>query len=340
VKLKNFCIGFEGAEDTMEDERKDAEKTAKIIGTDHYEKIVKPENYLEFVRKSIYFLEEPNGTAPTFAQYEVAKLARKHVKVVLSGQGADEIFMGYQRYYFATKLELLLRFKTPFLLLSRLLNWNHQLRRLLYALRGKDLYEVFINAYSVFTKQELRKLLINLFKENIEDLKFFYNLINKKDKKLVEIMSILDTYTWLPDELLMYGDKMTMAVSLEMRVPFLDNEVVKVVESIPANLKIRNGENKYILKRVAAKYLPNEIIYRKKRGFSLPILKWLRTDLQEPLRKLFVENPHPIHKFIKKNYIENLLDNYQTGKEKDHRKGIILIHFGIFLEIFENLKIQ
>ncbi|TCK04457.1 asparagine synthase (glutamine-hydrolyzing) [Phorcysia thermohydrogeniphila] len=339
-KLKTFCIGFEGAESPMEDEREDAKKTAKIVGTDHYEKVVKPEDYLEFVRKSIYFLEEPNGTAPTFAQYEVAKLARKYVKVALAGQGADEIFMGYKRYNFANKLESFLSFRKLILLSSVLLNWHHQLRRLLYALEGEDLYKVFVNAYSVFTRKELEKLLNYQLKQNIDDLKFFYNLINKNDNKLVEIMSILDTYTWLPDELLMYGDKMTMALSLEMRVPFLDNEVVKVVESIPADFKIRNGENKYILKRVAAKYLPKDIIYRKKRGFSLPILKWLKTDLQEHLRRLFVENSHPIHNFVKKEYIERLLDNYQSGKEKDHRKGIVLIHFGIFLETFEKLIVQ
>ena len=336
-KLKTFCIGFKGAESSMEDEREDARRTAEIIGTDHYEEIAKPEDYLEFVRKSIYFLEEPNGTAATFAQYEVTKLARKYVKVALAGQGADEIFMGYKRYNFAQKLELLLKIRKILLFFSSFFRWHHRLKRLAYALEGKDLYKIFVNAFSVFQEKEIKELLNFVPKLNVNDLKYFYELIEIRDKKFVEVMSILDTYTWLPDELLIYGDKMTMACSLEMRVPFLDNEVVDVVEKIPVEYKIRNRDNKYILKKVALKYLPREIVYRPKRGFSLPILKWLRTDLQDPLRNLFIENPHPIHKFIRKRYIENLLNDYRNGKEKDHRKGVVLIHFGIFLEVFEKL---
>jgi len=334
-KLKTFCIGFEGAESSMEDEREDARRTAKIVGTDHYEEVAKPENYLDFVRKSIYFLEEPNGTAPTFAQYEVTKLASKYVKVALAGQGADEIFMGYKRYNFANKLELLTKTKMMLIPFILLFNWHYQIKRLIYALKGTNLYETFVNAFSVFQKEELKKLLSFNSEQKIDDLKYFYELINKNEKKYVEIMSILDTYTWLADELLIYGDKMTMALSLEMRVPFLDNEVVNVIENVPVEYKIRNGENKYILKKVALKYLPEEVVYRKKRGFSLPILRWLKDDLQWPLRILFIENPHPIHNFIKKQMIEALLDDYAKGKEKDHRKGVVLIHFGIFLEVFE-----
>ncbi len=334
-KLKTFCIGFEGAESPMEDEREDARKTSQIIGTEHYEALAKPENYLDFVRESIYFLEEPNGTAPTFAQYEVTKLARKYVKVALAGQGADEIFMGYRRYNFADRLNVLLKAKKflfPFLLF---LKWHHQFRRLKYALQGENLYQVFINAFSVFQREEIKEMIQFDANFKIEELNYFYKLIDQRDKKPVEIMSILDTYTWLPDELLIYGDKMTMALSLEMRVPFLDNEVVDVVEKIPVKYKIKNGENKYILKKVALKFLPEEIVYRKKRGFSLPILKWLQEDLQKPLRNLFVENYHPIHKFIKREFIEKLFDSYSAGKEKDYRKGVVLIHFGIFLEVLE-----
>ncbi len=334
-KLKTFCIGFEGAETSMEDEREDARKTAEIIGADHYEEIAKPEEYLEFVRKSIYFLEEPNGTAPTFAQYEVTKLARKYVKVALAGQGADEIFMGYRRYNFAQKLELLLKIRKVLLFFFPFFRWHYRLRRLFYALEGKDLYKVFINSFSVFQEREVKNLLNFVLKLTVDELKYFYELITKKDKKFVEVMSILDTYTWLPDELLIYGDKMTMALSLEMRVPFLDNQIVNVVERIPVEFKIRGRENKYILKKVALKYLPKEVVYRKKRGFSLPILRWLKTDLQEPLRNLFIENSHPVHRLIKKSYIEELLDNYCRGKEKDHRKGVVLIHFGTFLEVYE-----
>jgi asparagine synthase (glutamine-hydrolysing) len=126
-----------------------------------------------------------------------------------------------------------------------------------------------------------------------------------------------------------------MACSLEMRVPFLDNEVVDVVEKIPVEYKIRNRDNKHILKKVALKYLPREIVYRPKRGFNMPILKWLSEDLQEILRRKFIEQPHPVHIFLSKEAIEHLLNKYKFKQEHDHRKGIVLIHFATFLEVFE-----
>lgn len=125
-----------------------------------------------------------------------------------------------------------------------------------------------------------------------------------------------------------------MATSLEMRVPYLDNEVVKVVEKIPAEYKIKKNQQKYILKKVAEKYLPREIIYRPKRGFVLPILKWLQEDLNEKLYITLVEEKAMIHEFIDKNFLKDLILRYKKKEETDHRKLYIIWQFELFLRRF------
>jgi len=335
-KIKTFCIGFEGAS-KEEDEIDEARRSADILGTEHYDIIVDPKEYYEkFLSKSMFMLEEPNGTAATFAQYEVSKLASKYVKVVLAGQGADEIFMGYGRYSAELK-------RKKYLFLIKLLkNFEFlipqkytKIKRALYSLGEEDNLKRFMRIYSVFNEKEKKCLLGKNYKKTINDLNYFFDFIPKEIDSTCK-MSILDTYTWLSDELLMYGDKMAMATSVEMRVPFLDNEVVKLVQQIPTKYKIKDRTHKYILKQVAKKYLPDEIINRPKKGFVMPILKWFQSDLQDILINDLVKKNSFIHKFIDKKYIENLILNYKNRKELDHRKLILIIHFKELGEQIEN----
>lgn len=326
--VKTFTIGFDGANSPQEDERKNARITARYIGSEHYEAIVAPTSYLDFARRAIYYLEEPNGTAPTFAQWEVARLASSYVKVALAGQGADELFLGYPRYRFAQMVEFLLPMRSLCFLVAPV---SVRLKRLRYALGGSSLYDVFIRAFSVFTEEELKQLLRGSPNGRVADLAYFFNLCALQHLTPLELMARTDTYTWLADELLLYGDKMCMAHSVEMRVPFLDNEVVDLVERMPGSIRLRR-QHKYILKKIALKYLPAEIVYRPKRGFTLPILKWLKKELQNPLRGWLTNTQHPVHEFINPTFIAKLLDMYARGKEKDHRKAIVIIHFALFLE--------
>ena len=336
-KVKTFCIGFEGAS-KEDDETDDARRSAEILGTEHYDVIVNAKEYYEnFLSKSMLILEEPNGTAPTLAQYEISKLASRYVKVVLAGQGADEIFMGYGRYSAELK-------RKKYLFLIKLLKnieflipkkWT-KIKRALYSLDESNDLKRFIKMYSVFTENEKKELLKDKYRKNIDDLSYFYRLIPENIDSISK-MSILDTYTWLSDELLMYGDKMTMATSVEMRVPFLDNEVVKLVQKIPAKYKIKDGTHKYILKQVAKKYLPDEIINRPKKGFNLPILKWLQEDLNNNLKNILVEKDANIHKFVDKNFINRLIKEYKSKQENDHRKLFLLWQLELVMrEFYEN----
>ncbi len=324
-KIKTFCIGFQGAT-AEEDEILEARRSAELLGTDHYDLIVNPKEYMKNMEKALYINEEPNGTDSTLAQYQISELASKHVKVMLAGQGADEIFMGYARYGAETKREKYLPLIKAANLVKPLFSHPkfHKLQRGLYALGEKDEYRRLEKIYTVFTEDERKKLLKNIYRVQESELRYTYDLIPKEIDSS-DKMSILDTYTWLSDELLMYGDKTTMATSVEMRVPFLDNEFVETVHRIPTHFKIKNGRHKYILRKMAENILPHEIIYRPKKGFSMPSLKWFQEDLNDDIMELLNSDDSLITEFIDRDEIEKLILKYRDKRENDERKIVLLM---------------
>ena len=335
--IKTFCVGFEGAS-KKDDEIDEARISSNILGTDHYDVIINPNDYYsKYLKKSIYMLEEPNGSAATFAQHEVSALASQYVKVALAGQGADEIFMGYPKYYAEIQRD---KFAIPLFLagklkhLFKLLN-NDKINRALYSLTEKNEKSRYIKTRAVFTEEEKKLFLRNYSFNKFEEFDFYFKNINT-DLHSVDKFSAVDTYTQLADELLMYGDKTTMATSLEMRVPFLDNDLVNLAQSIPNELKIKNGIQKYILKKVARKFLPDEIINRRKKGFAMPILQWFQDDLQENLLIDLVEKDAFVHKYIEKKAIKNLISSYKNKQEKDYRKLLLILHFNTFGALYED----
>lgn len=337
-KIKTFCVGFKGAL-PKDDETKEARISAQIIGTEHYETIIEPKDYLSFLSMSTYFLDEPNGSAATMAQYQVSRLASKYVKVCLAGQGADEILLGYPRYQaeldrekYLPLLKIAANFKFIF-------NFPklYRYKRAIASLLEEDELKRFIKIYTVFQENELKKLLVKrpVYNAAQISLSSFYNELPKQLYS-VDKMSLLDTYTWLPDELLMYGDKMTMATSLEMRVPFLDNDIVELIQKIPHSFKIRNKSSKYILKEVAKKWLPQEIINRPKKGFVMPILQWFQSDMHDEISSILLSDKAYSKDFFNQKYIEELLFSYKSKKENDYRKLLLILHFEMFLKNFKN----
>ena len=331
-KIKTYCIGFNGSAQFSEAD--DAKRSAEILGTEHHDVIANSDEYMKILEKSSYINEEPNGTVNTFAQYEVSKLGAKYTKVILAGQGADEIFMGYGKYSAELKREKYLsliklakRFK--FLFSSPK---YHKIQRALYSLTEEHTLSRFEKIYTVYQEEEKKKLLESEFSNHQTGLYYFYNLIPDELSSL-DKMSILDTYTSLSDELLMYGDKMTMATSIEMRVPFLDNDLVALAQKIPHQYKIKNGIHKYILKKVAKKYLPDEIINRPKKGFDMPSLEWFQGDLNNDIMKLLCSNDSLITNYINKNEIENIILRYKNKKEFDVRKVYLLMSMEHLLQL-------
>jgi asparagine synthase (glutamine-hydrolysing) len=332
--LKTFCIGFEGSE--AFDESTAARRSAELLGTEHFDIIANASDYMQNLQEATFMNEEPNGTENTFAQYEISELASKHTKVVLAGQGADEIFMGYGKY----KAELerdkylpYLKMAKPFsgLLLSPKL---HKVKRALYALTEEDELKRFEKIYTVFTNRERQHLLESNFADEGTSLDYFFSLIPTELNTLDKI-ALLDTYTSLSDELLMYGDKMTMATSVEMRVPFLDNEVVALAQRIPNHYKIKNGVHKYILKEVAKQYLPDEIIHRPKKGFDMPSLAWFQNDLNDEIMEFLTSEEAFIPHHIPKNELKKIVLNYKQHKEFDVRKLYLLMGIEHLLQLLQ-----
>ena len=331
-KIKTFCIGFDGSE--AFDETKDARRSAEILNTEHHDIIANASQYMKNLEESTFINEEPNGTENTFAQYEISKLASKYTKVVLAGQGADEIFMGYGKYKAEEKRDKYL----PYVKIAKQFGFLfkhpkfHKMQRALYALSETNELTRFEKIYTVFTDKERERLLPANFSNRGTQLNYFHGLIPHKMSPL-DKMSILDTYTSLSDELLMYGDKMTMATSVEMRVPFLDNDVVALAQKIPNYYKIKNGVHKYILKEVAKKYLPNEIIYRAKRGFDMPSLEWFQGDLNSEIMLLLTSKHSLITNYIERDELIKIVLNYKNKKEFDVRKVYLLMSIEHLLQL-------
>jgi asparagine synthase (glutamine-hydrolysing) len=208
------------------------------------------------------------------------------------------------------------------------------MQRALYALAEEDEVRRFEKIYTVFTDKERKKLLSQHFNNEVTELNYFHGLIPKELSSL-DKMSILDTYTSLSDELLMYGDKMTMATSVEMRVPFLDNDVVALAQKIPSRYKIKDGVHKYILKEVAKKYLPDEIIYRPKKGFDMPSLEWFQNDLNSDIMQLLASENSLITNYIPKDEIVKIILNYKNKKEFDVRKIYLLMNIEHLLRLLQ-----
>ena len=333
-KIKTFCIGFNGS--AQFSEAQDAQRSAEILGTQHYEIIADSSNFMKDLETSTYINEEPNGTENTFAQHEVSKLGAKHTKVILAGQGADEIFMGYKKYSAELKREkylLLIQLAKQFKFLFSSPKY-HRLQRALYSLTEKEPLNRFEKMYTVYQEKEKQKLLKSKFNNCQTGLAYFYNLIPNELAPL-DKMSILDTYTSLSDELLMYGDKMTMATSIEMRVPFLDNEVVALAQKIPHHYKIKNGVHKYILKEVAKKYLPDEIINRPKKGFDMPSLEWFQNELNGDIMKLLCSKESLISNYIDRAETERIVLNYKNRREFDVRKVYLLMNIEHLLQLLK-----
>jgi len=334
-KIKTFCIGFEGAT-KKDDEIVEARRSAELLGTDHYDLIVNPKDYMKDLEKALYINEEPNGTDSTLAQYQISDLASQHVKVMLAGQGADEIFMGYGRYGAETKRKKFLPLIKTASMVKPLFSHPkfHKIQRALYSLTENNEYRRFEKIYTVFTEEERKRLLQNSYTKQITELKATYDLI-PSEVPSSDKMSILDTYTWLSDELLMYGDKTTMATSVEMRVPFLDNDLVETVQKIPTHFKINGGRHKYILRKMAEKILPDEIIYRPKKGFSMPSLKWFQEDLNEDIMQLLNSDDSRIIEYMNRLEIEKIVLRYKNKKENDERKIVLLMNIEYLLRLLE-----
>lgn len=335
--VHTFTVGFKNGGDV--NELTEARYTAEYFGAEHHEVLLDSMDYMDWLRKSIWHLEEPIGTTSALPMYFVSQLAKKHVKVVLTGQGADEPLCGYHRYfgerygqwYRAIPKGIRSNLLQPFI---ETLPRQERLKRAFRSLGTNDVTKRFVQIYSVFNRKMKTSLWRTDQKQDIEDrtgeeiVDYWRKGMDELDP-LIQIASV-DARLSLADDLLLYGDKMSMAASIEARVPFLDLDYMSVAESLPVQMRIRGFTHKYIHKKVISKWLPSQIIHRKKRGFDTPIDKWFRSEMKGFVRQTLLSNDSACLDYFRSEAIESLLNEHIAGRQDNRRQLFCLLVFELW----------
>lgn len=309
-------------------EKEYAQVVAEHFRTNHQVFYLEAENFFDSLKTLLRFSEEPIVEPAAIALYHISKLARENAIVLLSGEGSDELLGGYYLYQLMDKIEngrsylpdnmkSKLSFIIPFLpkkKYQKYLDWfNAPL---------SDRYQ----GTSSYLTPSLKKWLYNpdFLKHKSSYLEDQFDLHFKKvsNKDLLSQMLYVDTKTWLVDDLLIKADKMTMAASIELRVPFLDYRLVEFLTSLPSDLKIRKKEGKYLLKKLAENVLPNQIIYRKKMGFPVPTKKWFKGNLVPQIEDAIIELKKSA--WFQPDALEEIITRHKRGIE-DHSKLLMTL---------------
>jgi len=326
--VKTFSIGFE-EEDFSE--LKYAKTVAEHIGAEHHEFIVKP-NAIEILPLLVEHYGEPYADSSAIPTYYVARETRRHVTVALNGDGGDESFAGYERYL-AMRLSEKYHKIPAFIrqgLIENAVNFvpTSELKRS----RARDLKR-FVQAASLskveryfrwvgaVDRQSKENLYTEDFKREVGNndsaafIKQWYDKTNGSG--IVDATMFVDQMTYLPNDLLVKVDIASMANSLEARSPLLDHKVIEFAASLPENIKLRGTENKFLLKKVASKLVPREVLYRPKMGFGVPITHWLRGELKDFIREHLLSEKFAKRGIIKTEVITKLVAEHING-ERDH----------------------
>jgi asparagine synthase (glutamine-hydrolysing) len=323
--IHTFTMGFSGA--NFQDERPYAKVASQKFGTVHHEISMSADDFRDFLPKYAWHMEEPVCEPPAIALYFVSRLARESsVKVLLSGEGGDEAFAGYQTYRNLLILEKLKSAFGPAKGVLRLgfqaLGYTGWKRIGNYAsLVNPTLAEYYLSRtatpYTPFNqyKPELYNEDMSAFLDDQASGDISRRLFEQMNSQaLLNRMLYVDTKTWLPDDLLVKADKMTMATSVELRVPLLDYRVLEFAASLPLHYKANGWELKRILKAALVKSVPQEILNRKKTGFPVPYDSWMRKDMKDFVSDTMLATNAASDLYFCKEAIANLLQAHQQGK--------------------------
>jgi asparagine synthase (glutamine-hydrolysing) len=323
-----FSVGFEEEGDWNELE--DAADTARRFRTDHHPLRISARDYVDFFAESFWYLEEPVLSQSTFAFYYISQLARRHLKVVLTGQGADEPLAGYERYR-GERLAANLGWLAGSPLsrgLVEALPRAEKLKRAARSLAERDPVARFGAIHALFTAADRKRLLRPETEQALTGLDVHAPLrpLQAEVAHLDGLAQLLyiDTRLSLPDDLLLYGDKMAMANSLEARVPLLDVDLVRFVESLPVSLKLRGMTGKWVHKRAAARWLPEATIRRRKKGFATPVDAWFQRELDGFVRATLLGPGSACGEWFRREFVIQMLDEHRS-RRRDHRRRIFAL---------------
>ena len=322
--VKTFAVGYR---EQAFSELAYARQVAEKIGTEHHEVVIGMDDFFRTLPQLIWHEDEPISWPSSVSLYFVSRLAAEQVKVVLTGEGSDELFAGYARYRFYLLNQRWMKAygRVPGRLRdrvrsaiagSRLLSGNIR-RKLQHSVlgRGQDLEALYLdNFYSAFSRAEQQRLLASGAPLNGTYDSFLRYWNSEPDGALLSRMLYADQKTYLV-ELLMKQDQMSMACSIESRVPFLDHPFVEFAAGVPDRMKLRGGTGKYILKRAVEDLLPREIIYRKKMGFPTPLRQWLMDPRADALLAQLHARDGLLAPYIDFTYLNDLLARHKSGLE-------------------------
>ena len=330
--VKTFSIGFE-EEDFSE--LKYAKIVADRIGAEHHEFVVRP-NALEILPLLVEHYGEPYADSSAIATYYVARETRKHVTVALNGDGGDESFAGYERYFAMRlaekyhKIPAVLRktlIETAVNLLPTSETKRSRARDLKRFVKAASLPRVerYFRWVSAIDRQSKENLYTKDFRNSVENydsadfLKTWFDKSNGGG--IVDATMFTDQQTYLPNDLLVKVDIASMANSLEARSPFLDHKVIEFAATLPENIKLRGAETKYLLKKAASKVVPPEVLYRKKMGFGVPLTHWFRGELKDFVRGVLLSEKSLKRGIIKPEMLEKYVSEH-INAERDYTHQI------------------
>src|SRR5262245_25850852 len=343
-RIKTFSIGFEEAEF---DELQYARTTAGLLGADHHEFVVTPD-VCGLTEEIIWHHDEPFADVSSIPTYIVSKMAREHVTVVLSGDGGDEVFGGYQRYIVERereKFEMIPSFlrRQLFLRLSRALPRGAYGKRYL-STNSRDAGPRYVDAISYFDEETKWTLLSDSLLAELNGYSSataFEGIFEEPvSSARLDRQMYLDGKTYLPGDILVKVDRMSMAHSIETRAPLLDHHLIEFAQTIPASLKLRRvnkgWESKYILKRAVAGLIPDEIIHRPKQGFDVPIKYWLNREMKEMAHDLLASPRARERGYFDPKAVARLLQEHNRGV-RDHAHSLWAL---LMLEIWHRTFID
>ncbi|MBQ3816941.1 MAG: asparagine synthase (glutamine-hydrolyzing) [Clostridia bacterium] len=334
---KTFTVGFESPDGDRYNEIHYAKEFAQTIGVENISKIITPEEYWDNFPLIQYHMDEPLADPAAIALYFVSKLASEYVKVVMSGEGADELFGGYRIYQ--EPITLTAYDKIPFAIrriISKICSLLPQKHGINYLVRrGKTIEERFIGNANIFSVKERNSLLKSETAKRAASPKElcskFYSEV--KDKDDITKMQYLDINMWLMGDILLKADKTSMANSLELRVPFLDKKIMELAETIPLKCRVNTVTTKLALRKAAQKTLPKRTADKDKLGFPVPIRVWLKEEqYYNRVKNIFTTDF--AEKFFDTAALVSMLDTHKSGKKDLSRKIWTVYTFLVWYQRF------
>lgn len=338
-KLKTFTIG---TTDNKLDEAPFANQIAQHLGTDHTEYYCTPEEALEIIPQLPYFFDEPFADPSAIPTILVSRLARQKVTVALSADAGDEIFAGYNRYDYISRygrkigaipkplrkmavaaMENISSEKLPFLRNRQ--NFHSRYDKLKNLLADPSPFELLKNLSQVFNNREINRL----FSSDVIELETAFKskeLANGYNDSLAYMMAV-DYQTYMADDILQKVDRATMAVSLEGREPFLDQNVIEWAAQLPSDYKYYKGQKKYILKQIVHKYIPKEMMERPKMGFTIPLTTWLSNELKDLVEENLSASSLQAHGLFNVAEVQTIVSEFLSGRKEKHLKVWNLLMF-------------